>query len=232
MASTVDERAKKFGDHKFMNKAKNILKLALITLILIVLAFCTWLSVYSIANDKNKVSLVGSVFGINFIVLGLAFGIIGFLNNQRLKYYFKDFYLENQKMLQLATLGLSIPIMIRGCLDISRRSKSFQALIMKHQAIYDTLLFLLCDLVPMGFQFSSLVFGYIRKQKNKKYRLEVQERLLTQSSNQDNQFERNSQKSMTSALSDNSNFFDPPLLEHFSAYNRENSVQRSRLSEI
>jgi len=96
------------------------------------------------------------------------------MNNHRLWKFFPDFYYENKSMLILATIGLSVPLIIRGILDTSRYySENFETIVNKHLAIYDTLLFVILDLVPIGFQLSSLIFGYIRKQKNKKARLEI-----------------------------------------------------------
>jgi len=92
------------------------------------------------------------VSGINFLVLGVLFGISGFLNNHRLWKYFPNFFYENKGMLILATMGLSIPLIARGILDIMRYySTNFNAKVKKHELIYDTLLFVILDLVPLGF---------------------------------------------------------------------------------
>jgi len=148
------------------------------------------------------------VSGITFLVLGATFGVTGVMNNHRLYKYFKPFYDENKCMLFLATLGLSVPLIVRGVLDTLRyKNENFDKLIAKHQAIYDTMLYFLLDLVPLGFQLSSLVFGYIRQQKNKKAKLEVN----GYGSKDDDR--NSSRRSMLSSYTDTTNFFDPPLLD-------------------
>ena len=106
--------------------------------------------------------------------MGIVFGISGCMNNHRLWKYFPEFYQENKYMLILATLGLSVPLIIRGGIDMKiHNSDSFNDKIEDHIDLFNALLFLVLDLIPIGFQLSSLIFGYIRKQKNKKQRLEV-----------------------------------------------------------
>jgi hypothetical protein len=55
-------------------------------------------------------------------------------------------------MLTVASIGLTLPIITRGTLDILRsKDEEFDKLLEKYKATYDTILFLLCDLVPIGF---------------------------------------------------------------------------------
>ena len=109
------------------------------------------------------------VSGITFILLGLAFGTTGMFNNFRLRTFFPDFYDEHLHMLWFASFGLTLPIIIRGVLDITRYSnKRFIEIVNENIAVYDTGLFLVCDLIPISFQFSSLIFGYIRRKQNRK----------------------------------------------------------------
>lgn len=58
--------------------------------------------------------------GINFTLMGLGFGVVGVLINYRLAVFFADFYKENIKTLWFSTLGLSLPLMTRGILDLVR----------------------------------------------------------------------------------------------------------------
>jgi len=60
------------------------------------------------------------VSGINFIVVGILFAVSGIMINLRIKKYFGVFYMENNILLWVATLGLSIPILFRGSLNVSR----------------------------------------------------------------------------------------------------------------
>jgi hypothetical protein len=78
--------------------------------------------------------LFANLIGIVFIVLGIIFFISSTLTLIRLKFYFPGFYKENKKILIFATLGLSIPVLIRGLLNFIRGiSESFEKWINDHQ---------------------------------------------------------------------------------------------------
>jgi hypothetical protein len=115
--------------------------------------------------------------GYNFIFLGLAFGIAGLMNNLRLKKYFNTFYQENKVMLIFAAIGLSVPLMIRGSLDLYRHyDPKFEDLISENITLYDSLLFLVGDVIPISFQLNGLIFGYIRRKKDQRMKLCVDQR--------------------------------------------------------
>jgi len=175
MASHVDERAEKYGDPKRIWRLRLIINLVTIVSTLALITFCTWLCIHTIKNPKDsKLPLLEVVSGITFLILGGTFGVTGIMNNYRLYKYFRPFYHENKCMLFLAAIGLSVPLIVRGALDTARYySPNFNRNVEDHRALYDTMLYLLLDLVPIGFQLSSLIFGYIRRQKNRKARLEI-----------------------------------------------------------
>ena len=56
--------------------------------------------------------------GIAFNIIGLGFGFTGLLTNLKLKNHFGEFYNENRWKILLATYGLSIPMLVRGTLNI------------------------------------------------------------------------------------------------------------------
>ena len=118
--------------------------------------------------------IITKVSGYNFIIIGLAFGISGFMTNIRLKKYFNKFYKENRAMLIFATLGLSIPLITRGAMDLFRHyDPKFDDMVNENIALYDSMIFSIGDVIPISFQLSSLIFGYIRRKKDKKSRLIV-----------------------------------------------------------
>lgn len=118
--------------------------------------------------------MITKVTGYNFIILGMAFGFSGMMTNMRLKNYFGQFYKENRSMLIFATLGLSLPLILRGSMDLFRHyDPDFENVVSENIALYDSLIFTVGDLVPISFQLSSLIFGYIRRKKDKKSRLIV-----------------------------------------------------------
>jgi len=72
----------------------------------------------SIKDDFIDILLWG--IGLTYTVYSLLFFITGFLSLGRLKKYFPVFYEENYLMLLIATLGLSVPLFLRGMFDILR----------------------------------------------------------------------------------------------------------------
>jgi hypothetical protein len=93
-----------------------------------------------------------AISGFNFLILGLAFGITGHMTNMRLKHYFNQFYSENRKMLILATIGLSFPLILRGSFDLIRSyTPGADGHINQNIAVYDTLLYLVGDVIPISF---------------------------------------------------------------------------------
>jgi multisubunit Na+/H+ antiporter MnhG subunit len=90
------------------------------------------------------------LIGIVFIVLGIIFLISGTLTLIRLNKYFSEFYKENKKILIFATLGLSLPVLLRGSLNFIRGiSESFESWIDNHQSTYNISFYFMCDLFPL-----------------------------------------------------------------------------------
>jgi hypothetical protein len=138
------------------------------------------------------------------------------MTNIRLKTYFNKFYKENRVMLTCATLGLTIPLILRGSLDLFRHyDPKFDEMIAENIALYDSMIFSIGDVIPISFQLSSLIFGYIRNRKDKKTRLIVgrKESDLTE------QYGRHKlMESCSTVLTENSyltdQYFDPPLMAY------------------
>lgn len=147
--------------------------------------------------------------GTIFVFLGLAFGITGIMTNRKLKSHFTEFYNENRFMLLAATYGLSIPMIIRGANDIlTRTSVEYHKLITNHNIAFEVIFFVFLELPVIGFQLSSLVFGYIRN-KHQKTKKEIMNHDIDDLK-QENL--ANDLETSTYAGSDMSeSFFDPPL---------------------
>jgi hypothetical protein len=75
-----------------LRKKEMILKTCMIGLISAVLVFSIWIIIDSICFNPYRLELLSLVFGINFIVIGVAFGVSGLMNNGRMRKYFRDFY--------------------------------------------------------------------------------------------------------------------------------------------
>jgi H+/Cl- antiporter ClcA len=112
--------------------------------------------------------------GAIFFFLGIGFGVTGIMTNRRLKSHFSEFYNENTFMLQAATYGLSIPMILRGLNDfMTRYSKDYHDLIFKYNVAFEVIFYVFLELPVIAFQLSSLVYGYIRRKNTKTKRGET-----------------------------------------------------------
>ena len=143
-----------------------------VNLILSFMIACTvfytvYMMIYSAVHNINLNMQSIMVYGYALFITGFLFLVAGFSINIRLKRYFKDFYADHKVILWVATFGLSIPIMTRGIFDVVRFSdRPLDIYISNHEDIYSPIQYLVGDLIPLTLQLSSLVFGYIRKNKN------------------------------------------------------------------
>lgn len=174
MASIVDQRAQKIGQKEYVARLTKILNLVTTFLILAVTATGIALIIYTNIYKDNLNPQWLFAQGIIFTVLGLTFAISGILMLNRLKKYFNKFFVENLSMLVLAINGLSIPLILRGFLNLFRHfSEAFEDFIADNQIAYDIITFIL-EILPVCFQLSSMVFGYIRGKNSKRNSLMVE----------------------------------------------------------
>jgi hypothetical protein len=71
-------------------------------------------------DNSNLFNNIAMVAGVMLIIVGFAFWIQGILINIRIMESFPDFYAENRTILWVVTLMLSVPILVRGGIDIGR----------------------------------------------------------------------------------------------------------------
>lgn len=169
------------------------------------------------SQDVARSVLLAEVFtGSLYTAHSLMFAYWGARILLRLKTYFREFYDENWKILLFATIGLSSSLLLRGVLDLTRVDGRVRAYLVSHENVFNIILFLFCDIIPICFQLSTLIFGYIRKRNEKKYRLSIQRHTSHQRESDLPQDQDRlgasspfnfSNMSGSSALS----FFDPPL---------------------
>lgn len=99
-------------------------------------------------------------------------------------------------------------LLIRAGIDNMRFFDSkFSEHVEENENFYNALLLVFCDIIPIGFQLSTMIFGYIRKKNEKKYKAEA-ERSQNVSENKSDD-ERSSNTFVST--SNNSSYFDPPL---------------------
>lgn len=104
----------------------------------------------------------------------------------------------------IVLLGLTLPQLISAGFNYARTLKEFKEWEVTRLSIVNGLIFLLCYLVPVSFQFSSLIFGIIRKKNDKKLRVVDSTSLMTRSHN-----DRNGTNVEDSSCTDNSTVMDP-----------------------
>ena len=160
-------------DENKIEKLKNLVNFFTAISVASIICLTGYVIEETIRTQEKLISVVKFSSGFIFTTLGVLFALSGIATNMRIKKYFRGFYREHRCMLNFATIGLSLPLMIRGALDILRAfDTDIEKLIHDEPALYSSILFIVGDIIPMSFQLSSLIFGYIRKQKDKKYRLE------------------------------------------------------------
>lgn len=175
--------------------------------VLIILSLFTWFIVWSIKNPAEDITIQLFITGLEFALLGLNFGFVGHKSCVLIKNNFPEFYADNKRNLHIATIGLSVPLICRGALDITRYyNNTVRLLIDKYETIFNIFDFILLDFVPIMFQLSTLVFGLIRRRMDKKKQLMFG--VAIAGSVSDN---TRSQSTSLSNITYNDNYFDPPL---------------------
>ena len=92
------------------------------------------------------------ITGTVFTTWALMFSVIGFFILRRLKFYFPAFHAENKKMILFATLGLTLSLLTRGVIDNLRFfSKTVSDHANTHENFYNSVLLILCDIIPISF---------------------------------------------------------------------------------
>ena len=79
------------------------------------------------------------------------FFIIGILILKRLNKYFNKFYSQYKAILIFATLGLSVPLMVRGMLDTLRiLNEDIRTYLEKHECTFLLISVIFLNTLPMG----------------------------------------------------------------------------------
>ena len=151
MASIVDQRAQKIGEEQYITRLTKILNIITTILIAAVSITGSALIIHGIISKNNLNPQWLFAQGIIFTILGLTFGISGILMLIRLKKFFNKFFVENLSMLVLAISGLSVPLILRGILNLIRHfSAAFEDWIMYNRIAYDVITFIL-EIMPVCF---------------------------------------------------------------------------------
>lgn len=203
---------------------------AIFFMVMVGLFYMGIIALLIISQDGARSVLLAEAFtGTLYTAHSLMFAFWGARILLRLRKYFREFYDENWAILLFATLGLSLSLLLRGFLDLVRLDKRVREFLYEHENVFNSILFIFCDIIPICFQLSTLIFGYIRKRNQKKYRLSVQRHLSNQRESdlpQDQSQFGASSPFNYSHLSGSSNvsFFDPPLFANSHAESRSCSM--------
>ena len=79
-----------------------------------------WGVIFFVENTDDEIFIPFLIVGLDFLMLSVLFGSIGFKICRLIQTNFPDFYRDNKSNLIAATLGLSIPLLARGIVDTSR----------------------------------------------------------------------------------------------------------------
>lgn len=182
------------------------------------LAFYVIAVSYNIRNPNEHLQSLMLIVGIDFLLLGCTFGIVSYKICSLIKINFPEFYLENRRTLIFATVGLTVPLYFRGISDTLRYfSEWYQDIVTKYELAYNIFDLLFFDLIPILFQLSSMVFGYIRKKNNKKLVLRDQS-MSAENHLLSSDFEAQSESNLSV---NTGSYFDPPLLSGFGSKSRQ-----------
>jgi len=89
------------------------------------------------------------VSGVISILIGLAFGISGFKALYLLKQHFIIFYNRYSFLLNVASFGLSLPVIIRGILYLLKFNHKFYEWERNNYAAFEIINHIFCHLIPL-----------------------------------------------------------------------------------
>ena len=126
-----------------------------------------------ISNPVTNSLTDSNVLSIGFGIIGLTFAITGVKIIKLVKESFPYFYKMNRRKLIVSTCCLSIPMFVRTVWDHLYTITSISKWIQDYDFVADPIFFLVCDIIPIALQFSSMVFGYIKQKDNIKKKEET-----------------------------------------------------------
>lgn len=158
--------------------------------------------------------------GFIYLSLSLSFLATGLILIMRLKKNFHFFYESIKRSIWWCMGLLSATLMIRGTLDIVRFAdesgldSEYEESYIENTyfaSLFDAILFILCDMLPISAQLLSLIFGILRKRLTGGDRASALDMVRQNAQSVNN---RDSQVSMGEELNWRSSFFDPPVEDY------------------
>lgn len=137
---------------KFVKKFKTFINFITIIASAVVVFYTLFLCIKgsSLKDDMKNHMFVAA--GVMLIVTGFLFWLQGVFINLLIKKNFSDFYQNNKITLWFPTYLLSVPIIIRGGIDIARvMDKDFDERVDDHREIFTITFYIFTDLFPLCF---------------------------------------------------------------------------------
>lgn len=125
MASLIDSRASGLGNIRKIKKYQKVLNFITGILILILCLFVAFVKYLTAQKSKNVHAFICWFSGSMCILWAIMFCSFGVLTNLRLSKYFRKFYNDHKTMLITSTVGLTIPLIIRGITDFLLMNQNF-----------------------------------------------------------------------------------------------------------
>lgn len=100
--------------------------------------------------------------GFQKLIIGTLFLTSSIMSNSRLKFYFPDFFYKNRNLLQLSMFGLSLPLYLNGALYMSLWGDKAFIYWTTNLSEYNLLAYFSNFILPISFQLTGLIFGFIR----------------------------------------------------------------------
>ena len=106
-------------------------------------------------NNPDDINILNRgiiILGLEFIAIGIGFIIYGALTIKVLKANFSKFYIENYCYLIGATLCLSVPLILRGLLNLLNGVwPAFDDFTTENISLYNVLIYLIGTVIPIAF---------------------------------------------------------------------------------
>lgn len=244
MAASLKLKVSSEDDGRKIKRQRKIANISSTLLVLGILGYLVgvivdWKSYYphdhmtveEIAHYQRSIYLV---IGLFFATVSFLFFLVSLMTIQRIQRYFPGLYLAHKRKMYLAMFGLSVPLILHAILDLLNINTSYILFKYNHLEVFNAITIFFGFLIPVGFQFSSLVFGFIRN-KNDRNRFRVAGEQYSNvgearsDSRMDSEVEKRSSEppmgetgqnvGRVSEVSLNSaglnmDYFDPPLLDY------------------
>jgi len=149
-----DQASLAYDDFKQPHKKlmRRIMQILTLVLLVSLPGYCVLIIILSFTEEKYEKDDLFLTFGYFFVSIGLLFAISSLFINLRIKKYFPHFYNENRCILLLVLVFLSIPVILRGFIDILRvYSVDFNEWVDEYKQWFTPVFYIFGDLIPLCF---------------------------------------------------------------------------------